>query len=214
MRASLICAFFPVVLLLFPSTLLGRVDYSKLDPDSPEVQHASEEALNKLGPNRGAVAIERKVADIIGIPKGVGGAGVAVTSRVTEVDKALTDLGAKVTETEIKIELPSDILFDFDKYDIRSDAQEALGKVAVVIRVYPKKAVLIEGHTDSKGSDEYNMKLSVRRAESVKRWLRERENLRDTTFQTKGWGESKPRATNETDEGRQKNRRVEITIKK
>ena len=214
MRVTLLCWFSASVFLLFAANLLARVDYSKLDPDSPEVQQACEEALKKHGRDKGAVAIHKKVVDIIGIPKGMAGGGVAVTGRVANVESALKQLGAKVTEAEIRMELPSDILFDFDKYEIRVDAQEALSKVAVVIKAYPGKIVLIEGHTDSKGSDEYNMKLSLSRAESVKRWLREKENLLDTTFQTKGWGESKPRATNETEQGRQKNRRVEITVKK
>jgi outer membrane protein OmpA-like peptidoglycan-associated protein len=208
MRAMRLC-WFLFLLILIPSPLIGRTDYSTLDPDSPEVQQACEVAVKKLGPDRGAVAIEKTVVDIIGIPK-----GVAVTGHVAAVETALSDLGAKVTETEIRMELPGDILFDFDKYDIRPDAQEALGKVAVVIRAYPGKAVLIEGHTDSEGSEEYNLKLSLSRAESVKQWLQEKEDLRETNVETKGWGETKPRATNETEEGRQRNRRVEITVKK
>lgn len=197
-----------------PFVLWGKLDYSLLEVDSPEVQQAAEEAVKKLGPEKGSIGIEKNVVDIIGIPKGMAEGGVAVTGRVVEVEKALKDLGAKVTETEIKIELPSDILFDFDKYDIRSDAQEALDKVAVVIRTYPGKSVFIEGHTDSVGSDEYNARLSLQRAESVKQWLQQKESLKDSKFVTKGWGESKPTATNETEQGRQKNRRVEITIKK
>ena len=214
MRAKRFYWFFFLLILLFPGTLLGKIDYARLDPDSLEVQQASEEAVKTLGPDRGAVAIEKKVVDIIGIPKELAGAGVALTGRVAKVETALKDLGAKVSETEIRMELSGDILFDFDKSSIRSDAREALGKVAVVIRAYPGRIVLIEGHTDSKGSEKYNTKLSLRRAESVKRWLQERENLINTTFRTKGWGESKPRATNKTEEGRQKNRRVEIIIKK
>jgi len=209
MRAPLLGWFFFFFFLFPPLDLMGKIDYSTLDPDSPQLQQASEEAVKRLGPSRGAVAIEKKVVDIIGIPR-----GVAVTGRMAEVEAALKDLGAKVTEAEIRMELPSDILFDFDKHDLRPDAQEALRKVAAVIRAYPGKRILVEGHTDSKGSDQYNIKLSVRRAESVTRWLQERENLTDTNFQTKGWGESRPGATNETEEGRQKNRRVEITIKK
>ena len=206
--------WFLLLFLVVPSLLFGRTDYSTFDSDSPEVQGACQRAVEQLGSGRGAIAIGKKVVDIIGIPKGVAGGGMAVAGQVAEVETALTDLGAKVSETEIKMELPGDILFDFDKYDIRPDAGDALGKVAVVIRAYPGKAVRIEGHTDSKGSEDYNMKLSLQRAESVKRWLQDEENLEDTPFETKGWGETKPRATNETDEGRQQNRRVEITIKK
>jgi len=214
MRAILLCWFSLLPCIIVPSLLLGKIDYTKLDPDSQEVQQASVKAVKRLGPDRGAVAIEKRVIDIIGIPKGMVEAGVALTGHIEELEKAIEDLGAEVTETEIKVELPSDILFDFDKYNMRLDAQEALEKVAVVIRAYKKGIVLIEGHTDSKGSEEYNVKLSERRAESFKQWLQEKEDLKDTIFRTEGWGKSKPRATNETDEGRQKNRRVEIIIKK
>ena len=221
MRVMIFCWFYSLLFFIFPFIVWGKIDYTKLDPNSPEVQQASQEAMKQLGPDRGAMPIEKKVLDItgiqvniIGIPKGIAGGGVAITGRVMNLEVALKDLNAKVTETEIRIDLPSDILFDFDKYNIRSDAQEALGKVAIVIKAYPGKTVLVEGHTDAKGSKEYNMKLSIRRAESVKQWLQVKENLGDTPFQTKGWGETKPRATNETEEGRQENRRVEITIRK
>ena len=199
--------WFLFLFISIPAFLFGGADYSTLDPDSPEVQRACEEAIKKLGSDRGAVAIERKMVDIIGIQKEVAG-------QVVTVETALKDLEADVTEEEVRMELPGDILFNFDRYDIRPDAGKTLGKVAVVIRAYSGKQVLIEGHTDSKGSEDYNMTLSVRRAESVRQWLQEKENLRDAPFETKGWGETRPRATNETDEGRQKNRRVEITIKK
>lgn len=221
MRVMILCCLYSLLFFIFPLIVWGKIDYTQLNPNSPEVQHASQEALKQLGPERGALPIEKKVLDItgvqvniIGIPKGAAGGGVAITGRVMNVKMALKDLNAKVTETEIRIELPSDILFDFDKYNIRSDAQEALRKVAVVIQAYPGKTVWVEGHTDARGSKEYNMKLSIRRAESVKQWLQVKENLGDTPFQTKGWGETKPRATNATEEGWQENRRVEITIRK
>lgn len=221
MRSKLLLWLFFFIFLLLPFPLWGNVDYSNLDPDSPEVEQACGAAIKKLAPNKRTVAIKKNVigvkknvVDIIGIPKGTSGAGMAITGQVAKVEMALKDLEAKVTETEIKIDLPSDILFDFDKYNIRPDAKGALKKVAIVIKSYPRKTVLIEGHTDSEGSDEYNMKLSFKRAESVKQWLEDIEKLIDTNFQINGWGESKPIASNDTAGGRQKNRRVEIIIRK
>jgi outer membrane protein OmpA-like peptidoglycan-associated protein len=221
MRSTLLLCLFFFSFLLHPFPLWGNTDYSNLDPDSPEVQQACEDAIKRLGPDRGTLAIQKNVidvkknvVDIIGIPKGISGAGIEITGQVAEVEMALKDLEAKVSETEIKIDLPSDILFDFDKYNIRPDAQGALRKVAIVIKSYPGKKVFIEGHTDSEGSEEYNMNLSFKRAESVVQWLKDMEKLVDTKFQTNGWGESKPIAPNNTVEGRQKNRRVEITIRK
>ena len=221
MRTTLLIWLFFFTSLLLPFPLWCHTDYSNLDPDSPEIQQACEDALKRLGPDRGYIAIQKividvqkNVVDIIGISQGISGTGIAITGQVVGVEMVLKDLKVKVLETEIKIDLPSDILFDFDEYNLRPDGREALKKVAAVIKSYPGKTVLIEGHTDSEGSREYNMKLSFKRAESVKKWFRDMENLTDTKFQTKGWGESKPRFLNDTVEGRQKNRRVEIKIRK
>lgn len=139
----------------------------------------------------------------------------------------VVDLGGKVqaievkeTETEIRIELAADVLFDFDKADIRAEAAEALQAVGQIIRDNPQRAVRVEGHTDAKGSDSYNQKLSDQRARSVTDWLIKREDLGKTKFQVKGFGETKPVAPNEKPdgsddpEGRQKNRRVEIVVMK
>lgn len=139
----------------------------------------------------------------------------------------VVDLGGNVqsleveeTETEIRIELAADVLFDFDKADIRAEAAEALQAVGQIIRENPGRRVRVEGHTDAKGSDSYNQKLSDRRATSVRDWLVKQEGLGQTEFQVKGFGETKPAAANEKPdgsddpEGRQKNRRVEIVVMK
>ena len=135
------------------------------------------------------------------------------------------DLGGKVeslqvreTATETRIELPADILFDFDKADIRPAAAPALKQAAEIIRKGARGTVTVEGHTDSKGSAGYNQKLSERRSASVQKWLVEREGLRGTRFQSKGFGAARPVAPNtkpdgaDDPEGRQKNRRVEIVF--
>ena len=145
------------------------------------------------------------------------GVGSAVKAHVQDLQGALKDLGAKVTGREIKINLSADVLFDFDKSDLRPEAGPALQKVVAVLQAYPKAAVLIEGHTDAKGNDQYNQKLSERRADSVRRWLAEHGIAAAMT--TRGWGKTRPVAPNtkptgaDDPDGRQKNRRVEITVK-
>jgi outer membrane protein OmpA-like peptidoglycan-associated protein len=137
----------------------------------------------------------------------------------TEVEGAVTDLAVEETETEIRISLSADVLFDFDSSDIKAEAAAALGQVAGLIRAHADQPVRIEGHTDSKGSDAYNQALSEDRALSVKEWLVDEEGL-SSDFETVGFGESQPAATNEhpdgsdDPDGRQKNRRVEIVIGK
>jgi len=129
-------------------------------------------------------------------------------------------LNVKETATEIRIELAADVLFDFDKADIRQDAASALHQVADIIRDKSRgRAVRIEGHTDAKGSDAYNQKLSDRRAQSVQQWLAQKEGLKGR-MATQGFGAKRPVAPNnkpdgaDDPEGRQKNRRVEIVLAK
>ena len=150
------------------------------------------------------LAVEGKVLDIVGVTLGVEG--------------ALRDLGAKVTPQEIRIELAADVLFDFDKAVLRADAVESLHKLATVIAGSPGP-VVIEGHTDSKGADDYNRKLSEARAASVKTWLVREGKIDGTRLTARGLGETVPKVANEKPdgsddpEGRQKNRRVEIIIR-
>lgn len=140
--------------------------------------------------------------------------------RVQDLGGKVEDLKVKETDQEIRIELAADVLFDFDKADIRPAAQAALHQAAEIIRERSKSTVRIEGHTDSKGNDAYNQKLSERRANSVKVWLTGKEGLGNLQFVTQGFGAKKPVVPNtkpdgsDDPEGRQKNRRVEIVLKK
>lgn len=140
--------------------------------------------------------------------------------KVEDIGGKVLDLQMKETDTEIRIELAADVLFDFDKADIRRDARNALKQVGDIIREKAKGTVRIEGHTDSKGSDTYNQKLSEKRANSVKDWLVRNEGLKNVRFATAGFGAKKPAVSNtksdgsDDPEGRQKNRRVDIVIGK
>lgn len=127
----------------------------------------------------------------------------------------------KVTqqESEILIELSADVLFDFDKSTLKQSAVASLKKVATRIKEDAIGDVRVEGHTDSKGSNEYNQTLSEKRAISVRDWFISDGGLSNVQFVTKGFGELKPVVSNTTEEGvddpigRQRNRRVEIIIK-
>jgi outer membrane protein OmpA-like peptidoglycan-associated protein len=138
--------------------------------------------------------------------------------KIEDLGGRVETLRVKETATETRIELPADILFDFDKADIRTTAAAALKQVGDMLRQHAKGIVRIEGHTDAKGAPGYNQKLSVRRAESVQKWLIEREGLAKVKFATKGFAATKPVAPNakpdgsDDPEGRQKNRRVEIVF--
>ncbi len=105
----------------------------------------------------------------------------------------------------------SDILFDVDKSTIRMGTATKLNHLVNILKDYPKRKILIEGHTDNTGTDEYNLILSKERAYAVMGYLLSK-GLNEQKIQAKGFGEIRPVATNYTPEGRQQNRRVEIVI--
>src|SRR5262249_23095683 len=107
----------------------------------------------------------------------------------------------------------SDVLFDFNKASLKPGAREKLSKLAGILIAYPGPYSLqIEGHTDSVGSDEYNLRLSQDRAESVRSYLVQGGVAANRIAQVRGLGKALPVASNDTPEGRQMTRRVEIGI--
>jgi len=116
------------------------------------------------------------------------------------------DINAKMREL-------SNTLFAFDKFDLNDKAKGYLDEIADWLKENPNLNVEIAGHTDSKGTDEYNQKLSENRAKSVYEYFISK-GVKANRLSYKGYGESMPIATNDTDEGRQLNRRVELKIVK
>ena len=107
----------------------------------------------------------------------------------------------------------SDVLFDFNQSTLKPGAKEKLAKLAGILLAYPGAyRIEIEGHTDAVGSDEYNLKLSAARAGSVRDYITQAGIAADRITAARGLGKSRPVATNDTPEGRQMNRRVEIVI--
>jgi OOP family OmpA-OmpF porin len=106
--------------------------------------------------------------------------------------------------------IASDYLFDFDKSVIKKKYYSKLDEIAVMIKKDPKLKVEVQGHTDSVGSDKYNMGLSMRRANAVRDYLIKKGGIAADRLTAVGFGESKPIAPNTTKEGRAKNRRVEL----
>jgi len=157
---------------------------------------------------------------ISGAATGSAGNGTSVAGAVVGLEAALKDLNAKVNDTEIRIDLSADVLFDFDKADIKKEAEPSLQKVATVLNANSSSKVAIEGHTDGKGADAYNQTLSEQRAASVKQWLVTNAKVNGANVTTKGWGKTKPVSHNtkpdgsDDPEGRAKNRRVEIVVRK
>jgi outer membrane protein OmpA-like peptidoglycan-associated protein len=139
---------------------------------------------------------------------------------IADLETTVQRLEVKETDTEIRIELAADVLFDFDRFNVLPKAEQTLIQAADMIRDRSKDSVRIDGHTDSKGGDAYNQRLSRQRALSVAAWLRRQPGLSTFQFDARGLGATRPVAPNTKPDGsddpeaRQRNRRVEIVLSK
>lgn len=146
----------------------------------------------------------------------VGGVTGAVIGR--QMDKQAKEIknevpGAKVERVGegIVVEFKEKILFGFDQSNLSSSAESNLNNLAAVLQKYPDTDIEIQGHTDSKGSEFYNMDLSEKRASAVAAYLKA-HGITNARITTKGYGEMAPVSSNETDDGRAQNRRVNFLI--
>lgn len=140
---------------------------------------------------------------------------IATYSKKEEAPKP-EKLGIEVKKIEngLLLRVPAKILFDFNKFVLKPKSKEALESIAYVINQNPDKKILIIGYTDNVGSDEYNLKLSLQRAQSVADYLIYCLNVNPDRLKIEGKGKADPIADNSTEEGRAKNRRVEIKLTK
>jgi OOP family OmpA-OmpF porin len=137
-------------------------------------------------------------------------AAQAATARSTQLEQELAALKAKETERGLLLTL-GDVLFEYNRADLKSGAMQKLYPLITFLQENPTRNVVIEGHTDNIGSDAYNQDLSERRAEAVRDFLLQ-NGIRAERVTAQGRGKSYPVASNDTEVGRQQNRRVEITI--
>ena len=147
---------------------------------------------------------------------GLGGAGVGrmMDNQEREMREALAASDAAAIRREgnlIAVTFKGDVTFDTNSTVVKPGLYSEIDRVAGVLKRYPQTLIRVEGHTDSVGTAEYNMDLSLRRANAVKNLLVQR-GVDSSRIQTIGYGESMPVATNDTEAGRQRNRRVEIKI--
>jgi outer membrane protein OmpA-like peptidoglycan-associated protein len=151
---------------------------------------------------------------VIGAAAGAA-VGAAVGRRMDKQEQELRQIeGVEVTrpsEGEISVRLTNDILFDTDSYALRSASRTTLNELAQNFRQYPDNRIIVEGHTDSTGSDAHNQVLSENRAAAVADYLID-GGVRASAITVYGFGEARPKSSNDTAEGRQLNRRVEIHI--
>lgn len=146
----------------------------------------------------------------------VGGVTGAVIGK--QMDKQAEELKNEVPDANVErvgegiiVELSDKVLFEFGKSDLTAASKQSLDKIIVVFNKYPDTNVEIQGHTDSKGSNEFNQTLSVKRATTVADYLKTK-GIAAGRLVVKGFGEEVPKYDNETEEGRAQNRRVEFLI--
>ncbi len=147
---------------------------------------------------------------------GAGGYGVGkmMDNQEKEMREALAKSEAAAVKREgnlLSVTFKGDVTFNTNSTEVRPELYTEINRVAGVLNQYPDTLIRVEGHTDGKGSDEYNMDLSKRRANAVKTLMVMR-GVADSRMEVVGFGKTMPIASNDTEAGRQKNRRVEIRI--
>ncbi len=170
-----------------------------------------------IGNNTGKKGSGGELGAVIGGVVG-GTAGVLIGNKMDKQAQKIEEEipGAKVERIDdgilVTFDENSGVHFDTNKYNINSDSEAMLTKLASILKEYPDTNVLVVGHTDSVGADDYNMTLSEKRAYSVTNYFVQNKGLSTSRFTTSWYGEEQPIADNATVEGRAKNRRVNVAI--
>ncbi len=203
-----------VVILLLSAALLLSISMGCAWSNKAKGGAIGAGAGGAAGAVIGHAAGNTALGAIIGAAVG-GTAGVLIGN---EMDKRAEEMkqdmqGAKIERVGegIKITFDSGLLFDVDKSDLRPQAKTNIESLAKILNKYPDTNILVEGDTDNSGSDEYNLKLSERRAQAVANYLMGL-GVTGSRISNVGLGESNPIASNDSDYGRQQNRRVEVAI--
>jgi len=203
---------------------VSMVACSTINPYTGEQQTSKAVKGAAIGAAAGAVVglisgddgRERRKRALIGAGVGAiagGSVGYYMDVQEAKLRQKLAGTGVSVTRDgdTIILNMPSNITFAVDSYDISSDFYQVLDSVTIVVNEYDKTLIEVMGHTDSTGSDQYNQRLSERRAQSVTDYFTSREII-PTRLQHYGYGEGYPVANNDTEQGRALNRRVEIAL--
>ncbi|MFC3196914.1 OmpA family protein [Parapedobacter deserti] len=140
------------------------------------------------------------------------GAHVTIDGTQDGLNHVQRDFGdAEMTDRGIMVTFDADVLFPLNSSYLTNRAKSEIDKLVQLLNDYPGASLIVDGHTDATGTEEYNQWLSEKRAESVKKYAVER-GINGSRITTHGYGQAKPVAPNNTKEGRQRNRRVEVTI--
>ncbi|MDA3129148.1 OmpA family protein [Aliibacillus thermotolerans] len=203
--------FFFVIVLMMLFTACSDQEETAREPDNQEEtrvevdmeesQTHDEEEQKKAEENDAPMTIPEISAPDVSPPK-----------NIQPPEISAPEVSVSVENDSIIMEVPDDLLFDFDDATLREDAKDLLAEISKELEDYSEADVEIHGHTDNQGDPSYNKRLSEDRAKAVESYFQEREELDHLNFITKGFGETKPLVSNDTEENRAKNRRVEMII--
>jgi outer membrane protein OmpA-like peptidoglycan-associated protein len=164
----------------------------------------------------GAVIGEGELDEILAgaaIGAGIGaGVGIYMDAQEEKLARIPGTTVERIDDDMLLVHFDSDVLFAIDSFELSIDSRDILDQAAAVFEEYPKTAIIAQGHTDSTGSDEYNQRLSEKRAAAVRYYLMD-SGVGAARITAMGYGESHPVADNGTNEGRRLNRRVDLLLK-
>jgi len=185
--------------------------------DDPYAQTKKGAAIGAaIGAAAGFFVGDGELDEILGTAAVGAGLGAGIGLYMDKQQQALEEIDEvnveRVDEETLRVSFDSDILFAVDSAVLSSESMASLDEFAKVMRDFPKTAILVQGYTDSTGSEQHNMQLSERRAKAVYNHLALREVEQDRMAAI-GYGEGYPVADNATPEGRARNRRVSILVK-
>ncbi len=169
-------------------------------------ENKAEADIQQLGAERAQVPVEARAREAQ-LAREVASESAA---RVRQLERELATLRTRQTERGLVLTL-DDVLFEFNKTELKPGAMHDLYPLVTFLKENPARSVLIEGYTDSIGPDSYNLELSQRRAEAVRSFL-VRNGIDPARITARGYGKAYPVTSNETEAGRQQNRRVEVVV--
>lgn len=200
-----------LLILFFLVAALGCADWSRKQKGAAIGAGTGAAVGGLIGKAAGGTVVGVLLGAVVG---GAAGAyiGDYMDKQAAEIERDIEGARVERVGEGIKITFKSAVMFDVDKATVKDDYKGELGELAGILNKYEDTQILLEGHTDSTGPEDYNHELSKRRAQSVADYMATTQNVNPVRFTVMGYGESQPVASNDTVEGRAQNRRVEVAI--
>jgi len=189
---------------------MGCAEWSRMQKGAAIGAGAGGVAGGLIGHAAGSTVVGVLLGAVIG---GAAGAyiGNYMDKQAAEIERDIAGARVERVGEGIKITFSSGIMFDIDRAVLKDQYRGELSELAAILNKYDDTNILLEGHTDSTGTEEYNLDLSKKRSQSVANYLATRK-VNPARFTIMGYGESQPIASNDSSEGRAQNRRVEVAI--